>query len=533
MKKSKIFAAVLLLAMFSSLFTVVNSGQLGITVTGETSPVDDVAPTFTPNVQYLGANDTYIQAVTGMTQDGDLSDWSGYAHDFINGVDLYLGYDATHVWIAAQWADATYDWNTTNFVNKTATNTYAIVDGADDMLAIGFSDDTMQDIFVWTASNRTDDGYAYECNATWIPDGGNLPHVMNWNGTHPLYDAYLSSIGDYGAIAVGTMYSMWFADPTASSSQNDVSVDWDWNKTKEGYYTVEMSRLLDTTHADDIDLDFTGDLSDLSIWVGKENKQDCHDMEVGITEYNMWDNNDAAYLQFSVTQAIWDETCVISGNASDDFSGLELQVTITDWGSSYDTISIDPLTGEWIYFFGYNPDDMPIGEQTITVTLLPKYEAPIVLTRDTEFVDDEAPMIVGVVDIADRYADQGGVPNDTLAVDITIGVQDNYWPNDDLLCELYYFKDEGVPLMIPMTQVSIGGPTFSCVLPLTYDPAAVNNYTYFISVWDGQMNKVDTEKHYFQVIYIPPAVTTPGFGILIGLFGLAGAAFILYKKYKK
>jgi hypothetical protein len=532
MKKSKIFAAVILLAMFSSLFTVVNVGQLGITsVTGE-APVEDVTPIFTPNVQYLGANETYIQLVSGMTQDGDLSDWAAYDHDVFNGVDLYLGYDATHVWVAAQWADTTYDWNTTNFVNKTDTNAWEILDGADDMLAIGFSDDTDQDVWVWTASNRTDDGYAYECNATWYADGGTLPHVMNWNGTHPEYDAYGSAILDYSVIPVNTQYSMWFADPTVTGSQNDVIVDYDWNKTKEGYYTLEMSRLLDTGEADDMVLDFTGDLSDLLVWVGTENQQDCHNMEVGITDYTLWDNNDPAYLQFSVTQAVWDEVCVISGNASDDYAGLDLQVSL-DGGTTYDSVGIDPLTGEWIYFFGYNPTDMPIGEQTITVTLVPKYDAPIVLEQDTEFVDTEAPTIVGIVDIGANYADQGGVPNDTAEVEIIIGVDDNYDPTENLLCELYYFKDDDVILMIPMTQFSVGGPTYSATLPLVYEAGEPNNYTYFVSVWDGEMNKIDTDRYEFQVIYIPPPVVTPGFGILIGLFGLAGAAFILYKKFKK
>lgn len=532
MKKSKILAAVLLLAMFSSLFTVVNVGQLGVTtVTAETNPIEDNTPTFNSNaIQYLGENETFIQTVSGIAADGDLADWAAYDHAIINGVDLYLGYDGDNVYVAAQWADATWD-NSTNFVNKTATG-WEILDGADDMLAIGFSDDTDQDIWVWTASNRTDVGFAYECNATWWNDTGIVAHVWNWNGTHPVYDSYGSVISDYGAIPVKTHYKMWFEEPIATGSQTDVVVGWDYNKTKVGYYTVEMIRDLNTGGSDDMVLDFTTNLEDLSVWVGAENKQNCHNMEVGIVGYDIYDVNTPATLQFSVTPAIWRETCVISGNASDDYAGLELHVTITDW-ASYDTISIDPLTGEWLYFFGYNVDDMPLGDQTITVTLLPQYEDPIVLEQDTEFVDDEVPTIVGVVDIADRYAADGGVPNDTLAVDITIGVTDNYWSNADLLCELYYFKDEGVPLMIPMTQASVGGPAFSCSLPLVYEIGAENNYTYFISVWDGNMNKIDSERHYFQVIYIPPVVTTPGFGILIGLFGLAGAAFILYKKFKK
>lgn len=532
MKKSKILAAVILLAMFSSLFTVVNVGQLGITSVSGEAPVEDVTPVYQPNaIQYLGENETFIQAVTGMTQDGDLSDWATYAHGVFDGVDLYLGYDATHVWIAAQWADASYDWNTTNFVNKTGTG-WEILDGADDMFAIGFSDDTDQDVMIWTASNRTDIDLAYECNATWWNDTDTLAHVFNWNGTHPLYDAYGSAIVDYASIAVDTKYPMWFGEPTATGSQANTDVDWDWNKTKEGYYTLEMSRLLDTGETDDMVLDFTTDLEDLSIWIGTENKQNCHDMVVGITDYDIYDNNEPAYLQFSVTQAVWDVACVISGNASDDYAGLELQISI-DGGDTYDTAGIDPLTGEWFYFFGYNDVDMPLGDTTITVTLVPQYEDPIVLERDTEFVDTEAPTIVGVVDIGANYADQGGVPNDTLEVEIIIGVDDNYDSTDNLLCELYYFKDDDVILMIPMTQFSVGGPTYSATLPLDYEIGADNNYTYFISVWDGEQNKIDSDRYYFQVIHVTTPVVTPGFGILIGLFGLAGAAFILYKKFKK
>ncbi|MCE7746336.1 MAG: hypothetical protein GPJ52_14495 [Candidatus Heimdallarchaeota archaeon] len=36
--------------------------------------------------------------------DGNLSDWAGIPHDVFNGVDVYLAYNETYVFVATSWA---------------------------------------------------------------------------------------------------------------------------------------------------------------------------------------------------------------------------------------------------------------------------------------------------------------------------------------------------------------------------------------------------------------------------------------------
>jgi hypothetical protein len=557
MKKSKIIAAVLLLAMFSSLFTVAQVGQPAVTVTPTaTEPVE--VQEFTPEVQYVGGNETYINDMSSgftIVADGVLGDWAGAKGDTFGGITLWYGFDGSNLYVAAQWADSSFD-DDVNLLNKTGMDengsVWEVIPGADDMFAFGISseDADWADVWVWTASeNRTETGYAYECNATDFSeaDTGTLPHIMNWEedadgfGVVPIYENDGVTTPDLAGDPNGTMYWGWIPE-SPTGSQSDVEVGVDWNNTKAGYYTIEMIRALDTLQADDIVFDPT-DLTDHQIWIGKANKQNCLDMSVPLTAYDIYDQNTPGYLQFSEIPASIDELLVISGNASDDYAGTVLEVYLDAWDDTYgegttDTIDIDPLTGEWLYFFAYNQDDMPLGDWEVHVTLYPMYEDPISIYQNITIEDNDPAIIDGVVDIGANYPDGVSINDTVLVVNdyelpVTIGVRDNYWDVTDLVCELYWWKDDGVALMIPMTQFFPGGPTYNCYLPVSYEEGVGNNYTYFISVWDGALNKIDTDYFTFWVYMEEETVVTPGFGILMGLFGLAGAAFILYKKFKK
>ncbi|NHJ49865.1 MAG: hypothetical protein FK733_18880 [Asgard group archaeon] len=555
MKKSKIIAAVLLLAMFSSLFTVAQVGQPAIMTTTASEPVE--VQEFTPEVEYVGTNESFINDLTSFTivADGDLADWAGAKHAVFNGIDLYYGYDGSSFYVAAQWADTSFD-DDVNLWNKTGLDENGSVwenlAGADDMFAFGITseDADWADVWVWTASeNRTATGFAYECNATDFSeaDVGTLPHIINMEedadgfGYRPIYDNTGTAIVDWDSIANGTKYYGWL-DQTPLGGQTDVVVDYDWNNTVVGYYTIEMIRDLDTGDADDVVFN-PADLEDHTILVGKANKQNCDDMTVALAEYTISDVNTPGYLQFSQIPAIAEETLVITGNASDDYAGTELHVVLSGWEDTYgpgtyDVIDVDPLTGEWLYFFSYNEDDMPLGDWTINLTLNAMYETPIETYQNITIEDNEPAIIDGVVDIGENYPDGVSINDTVLVVNdyelpVTIGVRDNYFAVEDLTCELYWWKDDGVALMIPMTQFYPGGPTYNCYLPITYEAGVGNNYTYFISVWDGDLNKVDTDYLTFWVYMEEETVVTPGFGILIGLFGLAGATFLLYKKFKK
>ncbi|MCK5185348.1 MAG: hypothetical protein KAQ95_13645, partial [Candidatus Heimdallarchaeota archaeon] len=133
-----------------------------------------------------------------------------------------------------------------------------------------------------------------------------------------------------------------------------------------------------------------------------------------------------------------------------------------------------------------------------------------------------------------------GVPNGTEYVPITVGASDNYqyWVDgtgytdkDMPTVYLFSWKGDDVALMTPMVQFSTGGTTFSANISLPAILAGETfNYTYFVEVWDPENNKVTSVYHWF--IHGEITTTAPGFGILVGLFGLAGAVFIIYKKRK-
>jgi hypothetical protein len=420
------------------------------------------------------------------------------------------------------------------------------------MFAFGISSEDAEwaDVWVWTASvNRTATGLAYECNATDFSEADitDLPHLQNWEedadgfGYIPLVDNSSAPLGTLETLANGTKYHAWLPN-TPTDSQTDVTVGVDFNTTRVGYYTIEMIRDLDTGRVDDIIFDPT-DLEDHQIWIGKANKQDCWDMSVGLTAYDIYDQNAAAYLQFSVIESpVEGESLVISGNASDDYAGLVLEVELSGWAGTYgagttDTIDINPVDGTWIYFFSYNKNDMPLGDHTVTVTLYPKYETEISLSHDVTIEDTTEPLIIAVTDVAATYP-HGISINDTSLLDglieIACGTRDVYWGPEDLVVELYYYKDDDVALKVDMEQfASTVSDVFYANMTVEYEAGTPNNYTYFVSVWDGELNKVTSDYYYFWVTIDSAVVTTPGFGILIAIFGLAGASFILYRRFKK
>ncbi|MHA1221013.1 MAG: hypothetical protein ACTSQB_04700 [Candidatus Heimdallarchaeota archaeon] len=294
-----------------------------------------------------------------------------------------------------------------------------------------------------------------------------------------------------------------------------------------------MRRLLDTTEADDIVLDFSS-LTDMSFFIGKANKDDGVDMVISTSEYTLSTGNIASELTFDTIVSPVTESLLIKGTAYDDYLNYDFTVEMTGWDDtygpgSYDFITVDPITGNWSYLFFYQDMDMPLGEHNVTVIFKAKYDAPIEMYQTIEIDDIVAPQILGLVDMGARY--DHGVPNDTLWLEFTVGLSDNYYSNADLTANLYIYKDDDVALQYPMTQFSAGSTTFSANVTLDYDVTAVNNYTYFVQVWDGNLNKVVSVKYWF--IYGEFTDATPGFGLIAGILGLMGASFILYKKFKK
>ncbi|MBK5113359.1 MAG: hypothetical protein KGD59_12055 [Candidatus Heimdallarchaeota archaeon] len=224
--------------------------------------------------------------------DGSLSEWNSNNITFVNyvGVDIAIGYDDEYIYVAAEWADnANNDlvsqWNKTGMIDVDEAE-WEFIDGEDDRLAVGFSNGVDADIWIWTASDRTHFNYAYEMNMTGHPDSGNLPFVMNSNGTtltdnaKPIYNSTFQPIVDYNVIPNGTMIDAWFSQ-TPNGSQTDVRIE----HSHDGFSThsVEFRRLIDTGNEDDYVWDLS-DLSDTYFMISSSNRDDAEDMEFFMSE---------------------------------------------------------------------------------------------------------------------------------------------------------------------------------------------------------------------------------------------------------
>ena len=555
MKKSKLLATVLLLTMFSSLITVVNFSSP--TSGSSETPATPVASPEALN-DPMGTKGVLLTDVTGLiTVDGSIGDWITIDHDIFNGVDTYIGNDSTYVYVAVAWVDSSKDgkvseWNKTGSTVDTAVNgTWVEYDGADDMVSVGFSNGTYTDMWTWTYSLRNGTTYAYESNSTGGADGGNLPFVRNLDAAYaaddwlqPATDNFSAAITDHDALANGTSYKGWFGN-TPTAGQTDVDVAWKWNESGDDRYVVEFRRLQDTgLYVDDIDLDLNN-LTNMSFFVGSANKQDFIDMDVSVAEYTMHDDNVAMEFWWDAVDDEVNGAMLLTGTIYDDYDDVEIWIRLSGWDATYGADfwwnyagGINVVTGAWSALFYYDEDDMPLGDQQINVSVHAKYEALNDTYQNVSIVDDIAPQVVGLVDMNERYPN--GVPNGTEYVPITVGASDNYqyWVDgtgytDKDMLTVYLFSWEGddVALMTPMVQFSSGGTTFSANITLPAILAGETfNYTYFVEVWDPENNKVTSVYHWF--IHGEITTTAPGFGILVGLFGLAGAAFIIYKKRK-
>ncbi len=545
MKKSKILAAVLLLAMFSSVFTV---GTVTLPAqTGSASAPVTESEIFTPDAMGdpMGNKGILADNATGhsFTADGDLADWVGMSFEMFGGVNVSLAFDATNVYIALQWKDTTYDvsvgqWNKTGMLNDTLVD-WQFVNGADDVVQVGFSQGAYTDLMVWTTSTRTNDVYAFECNASGQADLGVLPYLMNTNvtgtfdGAKPtLQNDFATPITNEVTDANGTMYHAWYNTTTPSTlGQTDTDVSADWNSTLMDHYTVEMTRALDTGDATDFALNFS---EAMTFHVGAASQDNTYDMLISTSSYSVALTNDAAALTFTtITGAVQNDALVITGGVFDDFSDYTLTIQLTGWADTYGpgawfAPDVNAVTGNYSFLFFFDEWDMPLGTHTIFVTLYTMYEAPIQLNQTIVIDDTKAPTIQGIVDMQERYPT--GVPLDEDYVIVTVGLDDDYCHNNDISAFLYSWVDDNVANPTDMVQFAPGSTTFTANITILHTVGVVSNYTFFIQVWDTNYNKFTTQHYWF--LDGNPTETVPAFGIIAGLFGLAASAFII-KKIKK
>ncbi len=509
MRKTTLISSFLTLIMIVSIAILSTPAQSGFAAAPEPNlfTQDDIGdPIGDKGIWAVDASTNTILA------DGDLADWDGLAFENFNGINVSLAYDATNVYIALQWEDTTNSievgqWNKTGLINPSLVD-WSFVEGADDAVQIGFTDGVDTDIMIWTASNRTKVDLAFECDDEGIADAGALPYAMNTNETDtfvdakPIYDNDWILIGDELTVSNGTLYNAWQDDDSANiagGGQLNTAVGADFNSTLENCYTIEMIRLLDTTDPDDFVLDFT---SALSFKVGVANQDSTIDMLIQTESYKISTTNEAADLTFTeITTNPVSETLIITGEVFDDYEGYSLIVEMDGWDYTYGAGSFMPVdvneaTGAYSFLFIFDGWDMPLGEQTIFVSLYTLYEAPIVLNQTIEIDDINAPYIEGIADLQDRYPN--GVPLDENYVVVTVGLGDNYAHVNDITAYLYSYEGDDVALKTDMVQFASGSTTFVANITIDHGYGVVNNYTYFVQAWDTNFNKVTSE--YFSFL---------------------------------
>ncbi|MFW9923556.1 MAG: hypothetical protein ACFFDW_09765 [Candidatus Thorarchaeota archaeon] len=450
-----------------------------------------------------------IEGLYSITIDGNYDDWLHIPNATIGGAIVFLAYDSSNVYIAIMWSDNSFD-NSTNAWEKDGMfdsnyATYQLLDGKDDVLCVGFTQEEQTDLAIWTASNRTDNSYLYECDEEGNPDSGNLPFIMNTNQTltfehaMPIWDNNSNPLPvDQSGIPLGTKYTAWFdSETTPNDSQNDFEISWEWNQIWDEHYLIEIKRPLITGHGDDISLDFN---QPLSFHFGIENKDDCHDMLVNYQDYQISITNEPASLTFNTVSDTITGALLITGTIYDDYEGWELRIELSGWEETYspgtfDFASVNLETGDWSYLFLYNEYDMPLGPQTITVTFITRYNGTFIEEQDTFFDDTKGPVILGIVDLGERYPD--GVPIDVDYVVVTVGLDDDYAKNDDLTVLLYSYRDDQVAIATQMIQFSPGSTTFIANITLLHNSHDICYYTYFIQAWDTNLNKATSMNYHF------------------------------------
>lgn len=539
MKKSKILAMLMLVAVFASAFsvaTITNSpAQLAVGSSAPDVVTDD--PVFHPEA---ASDDKGIMAqltTTVFTLDGNVSDWDaeGILPDTYGGITVYLAYDAANVYVAVIWADATVN-STASLWNKTDNaDGFEVKDGCDDVVTIGFTDGYTNDFMTWTASNRTYQNYAFEYNGTsHAPDAGLLPYEKNsffgnFNATdYPIYDNSWTTIVDNSTIPVHTKIVGWQPDEMLpDGSQTDVTLGVNHTGT---HHIVEFQRALDTGNPDDLVLDFTS--TTLYFDVGVANGDNARDMFIATTSHRVAYTNLPADLTFDAVPALSTESLLLQGTAYDDYDNYQVQVWLDTWENTWgtpDIVTVNRITGAWSYLLLFNEYDMPLGTNNININLIAPYETNLNVNYTVEFDDINAPTIIGLKDIEASYPT--GVPGDEGQVVVTVGLSDDYDNVNYLTAQIYSRVDDGVAFTSPMLQFFADTTTFNGNITIdpTLDFSIQHNYTYWIDAYDTSLNRVTSSVYtFFTAITIP----VPGFGIIAGLFGVA-IAVLFVKKLKK
>jgi len=527
MRKSLILIALLFITAFVNPITIAVTSQdnsFFTAVVVETNGIDEPTTIHPDKMSYN--NGTWAQwTTTAFTLDGNIAEWDteGIISETFGGVTIYLAYDATNVYVAASWADSSYSTDVSEWNKIDNADGFEMLAGDDDVITVGFDDGINADFWTWTASNRTADAYALEHAGNGTLDSGTLPYVMNTNSTDfafpsaPLWDNNWDPILDYWSIPEATKITGWYPNETTpTGSQTDVAVGWNHTGT---HYVVEFNRALDTGNIDDMVLDFTN--NDLWFEIGIENQNEAFDFVINTSSHLIFHQNTPAELTFDEPPEYVNDSLLLTGTVFDDYSDYSLTVWLDTWFYPWippANITIDKITGNWSHLLIYNESIMPLDYTNVTVTLKPQYEDEIKSSHIYNVEDIEAPDIFRVHNVTNSYP--YGVPGNVGMVLLSAGINDNYNEPDNLVVDLYHYKDQEVALSEPMDQSSPGSHTFYA--SITIDPeddyGIEHEYHYFVQATDMSLNiKTSTEYIFHTIVTSNPTPTITPTTIIFGL----------------
>ncbi|MBN1328037.1 MAG: hypothetical protein JXA54_01070 [Candidatus Heimdallarchaeota archaeon] len=462
-----------------------------------------------------------------ITRDGNLSDWSGLPFERLDtpgNINASFAFDQENIYMAFQWFDNTFDNGIGYFEKVGMLNDvdadWDFISGYDDMLFVTFANETyIYDTYVWTASNRTDGLHAYEL-LNYKPDNGTHPTEVNSNIGYldayeikPIFDNSHIPIVDYASIPIGTKYAAYYP-LTPTDSQIDMEISWNWNETLSNGYTFEIVRKLNTGHSDDIILNFANYVNNYTLLLGSYNKYDTKYWQtlystnfgnINLKSLKIGTTNAPANFTFNTLDAVCTNELALSGFVEDDFFIESMEVRVSGWIDTfgfdcYKKASYNDYSNQWTSVLKFNPNDLPLGEQKINVTLKLKYEDDITLSQTIFVQDNLSPIILGIIDLSERYP--YGVEGPKESIEITAGLLENYSPNN-LTATLYYkLENEETFNQTIMKQFYLNGVTFNGLIPLievnVSTPNQVYyNYTNYVIAKDLANNSVISDVYHF------------------------------------
>ena len=513
-------------------------------------------PIISPTAQPMGEKAIWAQNLTGgsgIAIDSDLSEWLSLPSLNLTNIRIWLAFDETNVYIACEWKiyelyNESSFWRKSGMDNDTFARWY-ISWRFESTFGIGFEQNGMTDISIWTASNKTRNNVMYECDEEGNPDNGTLPAIMNSAGNvidteiGPKWDNESNLLPtDQSEISDNTEYYCWLnTSAIPDDSQNDTQISIDWENYMNDTLLIEIVRPLDTGHPDDIIIDFTQPLYFIFNCYEHVN---AVNYEIPYSDYLVGLDNEEPSLTLdaitdsnpSIDGIQIQDSLLLTGTVYDDYLYSELEIHLSGWDLTFPGYfgyaNIYLATGTWSYNLNYDSETMPLGVNNVTLIYRAQYDDPIII-KETIIIEDVESPELAPINISSRYPD--GVPGDVRSIAISTFIDDNYNDNRNLTAFLYYSVDGEQKNPIEMIQTHVGSSLFTANLPLTKSIDKNIEYTYFIRANDIENNIINSPVYSFfvQQVTFQTITTAPIDSFTLIINSLVIYTIIIVKKRKK